>query len=121
MTVYLFQNPLFSHPPSRYRKALRKTGRCDGCALKHGIELIHDILGTSAAADSKELLLLSAQIAAKVDSSELDDDSRRRFAAIFRDVAYQIEAEAYADTGYLRALCDLKTVTKPPIVGDKNV
>jgi hypothetical protein len=77
-------------------------------------------LETNVAADPKELLLLSAQIATKVGSNDLSVNGRRRLAAVFHGVAYQIEAEAYANTSHWRAFWGMKTITKAPVAGDEN-
>jgi len=88
--------------------ALRKTGRCNDCALKYAMRVIRDLLDTDAIDDSEELLVLSAIIATKVVSSDLSNRSRRQLVNMFRDASQQIEAEKYADASFWRAFLGVK-------------
>jgi hypothetical protein len=95
--------------PFCYRNALRKTERCNDCALGYGIAVISDLLVTDTVDNSKELLLLSARIASKVVLSDLRKDDRRRLVSLFHNIARQIEAEKYVNTNPLGAFFGINT------------
>jgi hypothetical protein len=61
--------------------------------LKHGTNLIRDLLEDDPEEDLEKLLSLSTMIAIKVRTDGLDDKKRRRFAYIFRNAAFLIENE----------------------------
>jgi hypothetical protein len=102
------------------RTALRKTRRCRGCAVKHGAELVKELVESGPQDNADELLSLAVVIAAKLRTTGMSDKRRRRFAAVFRRIASRIETEIVTDKSVWRAFWGMKTITKAPVAGDEN-
>src|SRR4051812_32386649 len=102
------------------RKITRKTGRCHGCALKFGIGLMQELVDTNIGNDSEKLLSLSVVIAIKALTSDMSSEDRRSFAADFKNIAFQIEAEPYVGMSLLDMLLRRKPPVIAPVKGSEN-
>ena len=82
---------------------------------------MQDLAKTNTGNDSVKLLSLSVVIAIEVLLSNLSEEERKHFAAVFHNIAFQIEAEPYANMSLLGMLFGRKPAAKVPLMGDKNV
>ena len=88
--------------------------------MKYGVGLVKDLLETDFNSNVLEMLSLSAMIAIKLKTDELGDSERRRFASVFRSVAFLIENEPVSKGSLLDAFLG-KTTRVRKKVGSDNV
>jgi hypothetical protein len=90
----------------------RETGRCHDDSLEHGLGLMHKLLRTDTGKGSKALLSLSIYIAIKVQLTDLSNEDRKKFATLFRSIAYKVENEDFPDVKLWRSFWGRKRIPR---------
>jgi|SRR5215212_10579484 hypothetical protein len=100
----------------------RETGCCHDRTLEHGQGLIHELLMANAGKDSKDLdlLSLSAYIAIKVQLTDISNKDRKKFAALFRNIALKVENKDFSNVSSWMLFGIRKRIPKDRKV-DENV